>query len=453
MDTYRPAPTGLDIPADTAPHKENLLGPVNAYLKFLARAGMSNEMWTVYQEAKGRGEVWDRVGYTTLIQALLLVARRQAADTKSGGIKQEKKVAVGPMAREVWDDAVKYLGGKKGEEGGLDNPLAVLGVGMLMMGRPDDQRYAMGLIPAIWGLTPLPTSSAPSPIPITSPNDIGAPSTATSEISPSSTLPRLKLDVKTATTLIQCLTSASRPTLAAHYASILLSTPYIRRRADPPFLYACTTAFADTGDPTSVLDLLNTFAPPATGWKLGFWYDCLTAARWARSEGGGGGKGDWESMRSILGWMGYIKGIIQRPGEGGRKGGKDVTGNQWPNVGMWEMNKPELDAKGMTIVLKTALGRGKGEITEAMGILERAGLGGVLGKYQDKLREGERVEKKWEWYEELSKEVVRATDRAGGECLSRETAEMVRCVQRLRVEGGEVGSRTARVGLHKAWKR
>lgn len=404
LATLSSAPSGLDVPETQIPAEGNIFGPVNAYLKFLARYRMWEEMWSLYQETKGKGEVWDRVGYTTLFQALLSLSRRQVAEAREGGDKRSQ-VMVGPMARELWDDMVQTLEGKRSDEGGLDNLLAGLGVGTLLMGRPEDQRFAMSLIPALWDLTPLPSASPP--------DSTVESATETSDAVPPR-LPNLKIDIKTATSLLHSLSTASRPTLASHYASLLLSWPRLRREADPPFLYAAATAFADTGDITAVLDLLQKHGnrPPTGGWKMGMWYDCLSAARWARIEGEGGGKGDWEGMKSVLGWMGVIPKTASPASE--------VEGDQdWKrkraSTGPITQTKVELDAKSMTIILKTALGRNKAQVVEAVQILEKAGVENILRRYQHERTggEGRHLEKRWEWSKELSRDMGRALEGLG----------------------------------------
>lgn len=376
---------------------------------------MWNAMWKLFLEKQERGTSWDQLGYTTMFQALQGLARRQA-----GQPDKLNHVLVGPMARELWEDAVKTLEGKNADEGGLDNFLATFGVGALMHGRPEDQRFAMELIPTLWSLTPLPSVSPVIDQPTTSPADSGMETD-----SPAIRLPSLKIDVHTATNLLRSLTTASRPTLASHYATVLLSRPRLRREADPPFLYACATAFADTGDITAVLDLLQKHAhfPPQGGWRAGLWYDCLTAARWARLEGEGTGKGDWEGIKSVLGYMGILpKPNIQR-----------AEAEDWkrkPSAPHTPYTVP-LDAKSMTIILKTALGRNKAEVTEAVKILDKAGVEVVMKIYEQAMRlgEGSANSKKWEWSKELCKDMGRALEGLGEKdlrsCCGQATRDVV----------------------------
>jgi hypothetical protein len=145
---------------------------------------------------------------------------------------------------------------------------------------------------------------------------------------------------------------------------------------------------------------------------MGFWHDCLTAARWARVDGAGGLKGDWEGIKAVLGWMGVVP-KAQAP-----------VADEWkrkPSVHRPDTSKPvRLDVKAMTIILKTALGRTKAQVMEAVGILDRAGLGYILREFEGEtnaVRAWEEVRGKdgnrWEWTKELSKEMVRALEGLG----------------------------------------
>lgn len=413
--------------------EQSRIGPLNAYAKVLSRYGLWQQLLDLVE---AKSEKWDIVGYTTVLMGL----KHAAKTAKIEGMRKESRkvdIPLGPAARKLWDEAMHDLPQGKGS---IDNTLAVLAISSMLMGRPEDQRYAQALIPRIWNLPP-PMSRLP-------PLDGAAPT--------------LTIDLKTATHLIMSLNTARLTTPAAHYTRALLSLPRIRRNVDHFFIYAAATAYANASDPSGITTLLDDYSAPYEGWKIGLVYDALTSARWAN---------DWPSMvafvrRLTLMPTGVEHGKMTAFHPVSRDSKRDVTRRMWlPDI------THTLDAKCMGIILKAALsGSNLRRVQDALRIIDWAGARQVMGgrvsaEEIDRVPSALRYTRNANadmgrqdpgrlkgWTYELAKEVVRAVD-VVGQGKDREWDELLKAANTC-IEKTSVGNQPKpALGIDKLWRR
>lgn len=403
--------TGLALPpAETPQEQEKLdaraersrLGPVNAYAKFLARYGQWQGLLQLLDEKKDK---WDITGYSTVAHGLLHSAKEQKRQTQADGKKRDGAgvtAHIGQASRRVWESAHKDLYLNQDKRGGFDPNLASACIQGMLMGAPADQRYALSLIPQVFGVAPAPSASGEAQL---------SPLKTLAGKGKDASIVKLRLDLPSATALLKTLNVVAPKTAAAHFASAFMMLPRIRQTADEAMIYAAATAYCNVSDVQSIMGLMDSYSQPwgLVGWKMGFWYDALTAARFAP---------DWHALVTVVRRMTLMPTGLEK-GKKTREASKiehntvrDLTGKKWQ-----EEVAHKLDARCMTIILKAALSAGGREkIGEAMRILDWAGASEVLSIQQDAVPAKSRAEvrdwsaKQKEWTTELSKEIIRATE-------------------------------------------
>ncbi|WWC58647.1 uncharacterized protein I303_101191 [Kwoniella dejecticola CBS 10117] len=253
------------------------IAPTNAYLKYLGRHGLWEDMYTAFISMPQQGRLSpDKVTYTTLFASLhnIHVARSRAqshswaASYNNAEGATVKRIDIGSVARGIWDQCSRQFSKSdpKDRDRQLDNDLVSHVLRCLIKGRPEDSRQAIRLTDEIWSLPP--------------PN--GQSTSSASSSSPQS--PKLQPDVQSATSLIQGLLYTKQTVPAAHYATLFLANPQIEAEADIHFLKICISALSDTGDIGRITNILQSYQPPSTGmtgWQLNTWKDALQGARWS----------------------------------------------------------------------------------------------------------------------------------------------------------------------------
>lgn len=442
---------GLALPSGESVETQEIdeeinIGPTNAYLKFLARSGLYGEMEKIYLSMDASGVLApDVITYTTMFHALRTAHARRAqpqgkqsepgergigngANGASGVSPQAdgdvgETVAIGPAARLLWDQVVRRAGqkGSPGQAFKIDNDLAILAVQCLSLGRPEDQRLAVALIPHLWSLPQVAdttvasktstTISNPSTASSPGPGSPPSPRILTSNSNPSlpshmSTLPTLPLTLPIATSLLSTLIQAQKPTLAAHYAHVFLLHPALRR-PDRPFFSRAIRAFADTGDVAAVLSVLERRMPD--GWGREVWGDALTAARWA---------GDWAGAKEI--WKMMTGRVPGRTVEShATRGGEGSHGSKIrrPVSRVLGGNTYDPSPKSMSLLLKVSLNKGNRDVQTALDTFESYGVGFFFPPIESRSEEGAGASARKEdkadvvWKKELARDVRRAGER------------------------------------------
>ncbi|WWC66413.1 uncharacterized protein I206_100315 [Kwoniella pini CBS 10737] len=248
------------------------ISPTNAYLKYLGRHGLWEEMYTTFISMPQQGQLSpDKVTYTTLFSSLHNIHLARWRSRKSGSTDSEdlKLIDIGSISRGIWDQCSRQFYkssniNSKDQDRRIDNELFNHALRCLIKGRPEDLRLAIKLVNEIWSLPP------PS---------------GQSYINESvSDLPKLQPDVQSATSLIQGLLYTKQSVPAAHYTTLFLSDSRIEQEADIHFLKIAISAFSETGDIGGITNILDSYQPPSTGiggWHLNTWKDALQGARWS----------------------------------------------------------------------------------------------------------------------------------------------------------------------------
>ncbi|WVQ62125.1 uncharacterized protein L199_000263 [Kwoniella botswanensis] len=243
--------------------------PTNAYLKYLGRHGLWEEMYQTFLSMDTTGPLSpDSITYTTLFASLhhihLVRGRQKSADPSI----VHKLIDIGPVSRGIWDQCQRQFAKTKGErDRSIDNELFSHALRCLIKGRPEDHRFAISLVDEIWGLPP--------------PGQSKLASTSTSTSTGST--PRLNPTVQSATALIQGLLRSKQTVLASHYTTLLLSRKDIQTSVDLYFLKSAINALSETGDIGGILGILESYQPPtgSEGWDISTYSSALQGARWA----------------------------------------------------------------------------------------------------------------------------------------------------------------------------
>ncbi|GMK57633.1 hypothetical protein CspeluHIS016_0404670 [Cutaneotrichosporon spelunceum] len=326
-----------DMPA-TLPSEEVSVWPTNAYLKFLGRYGMWNEMEAIFLGMDREPPLApDGATYYTMLNTANNVDhyRRSMKDDTLPSID------AGSIGRAYWDQAVR-----SGVD--VDERMALAALSCLAAGSPADQRVAEELIPRLWDL--------PAP---------GQPASATGAKGTYSlprawdSLPTLTLDVRTATTLLSTLRRMGNKSLVAHYTRQIADGP-LARGADLALLRVFVHNLAFAGDADGASAILETFQPPSgsDGWPVDVHLSVMGAARWAS---------DWDIALSTFRRM-----VALAPAAEGRAGkyvwkapngrAQDVRGRPWVTprphavtpTAMGMLFKTALAVKSDTRPLRTA---------------------------------------------------------------------------------------------------
>ena len=393
------------------------VGPTNAYLKFLARYGMFEEMDKAFLALPTTGPLSpDTISYTTMFSALYDDLNRRSRDLResrnlrdASDTRQVTSSAMGERSTTspggLWTRmcrqyaSIDDIGGADRERT-MDESVVLLALKCLSRGDQSAQRTSMDIIDTIWSL---PRPSSPSSSHLTTPQ-LRSPT--------GFNLPKLLLSIRAATTIMSV---CPKPTDRSHYAQLFLERPELKRDIDTPFLIAAIRALSETGDVETVLDILDNYQPRQPNhWPLSVWHDALTAARWSRSEEQGmKSQPDFLNALKIFRWMTHLpKGVEdgepERRYEEGTPNGKssDMRGIKWstsPAI--------EADPKSVSLLLKIALGRGWREVEQAINVYQYVTSGpSTTTAPNEKRREG-RMAGKRQWDLELAKDVERACER------------------------------------------
>ncbi|TYJ56356.1 hypothetical protein B9479_002904 [Cryptococcus floricola] len=360
------------LPNQAEIEEEVDLAPTNAYLKFLGRHGMWSEMQRVFLSLDTEGPLAaDTTTYTIMFTTLYHVHR----SLERAPNDQAQALKIGPAARGIWDQCIRQFG-KIGRDPSrqIDNVLFAQYLRCLMRGRPEDHRQAISVAEQIWDL-PSPGHAAPA----------SASSTTLSKpsITPTvASLPKLSVDVRSATALISALHTARHPTLASHYSHLILANEKLEPDFDLEFLKIAILALSTTGDIQAVLGVLDMYQPPGAGkngWSRDTWRAAITAARWA---------GDYSAALSIFQRATHLSNgvghVRMDPSDKVPKvtsyiwstpngKGKDARGMTWIKP-----EKMDADAQFLGLLFKTALQKSNKEVASALDIFFHLGGEGAF---------------------------------------------------------------------------
>jgi hypothetical protein len=333
------------------------IGPVNAYLKFLAKYGMMGEMEKVFTAMPTSGPLSpDSITFSTMFSGLYdkLSKKPDPRDTNDGQVTMTK----GLTASSLWNQAYRQFrdaeSSRSSDKRKIDEELALIALKCLSRSDYKSQQQTMQIIDALW---PLPR-----------PNDKRTPSQIRLA-PPTHSIPHLPLTIRAATTIMAV---CPKPTDRSHYAHLFLLRPELQKHIDTPFLITAIRAFSETGDSPAVLEILQSYQPRKPNhWPPAVWHDSLTAARWSVSvEQGMKTLPNFEAALKIMRMMAHLPpgvedGKITGPYIAAPPNGKPVDA-----MGVkWIKSEPvEVDAKPMSIFLKTALSRGYSEIQRAINV-------------------------------------------------------------------------------------
>jgi len=374
------------------------IGPINAYLKFLAKFGMFQEMEKTFTAMPTSGPLSpDSITFSTMFSGLFDKLSKKSHST------EESTPVKGLTATTLWNQVYRQFresDTRQSDKRKIDEDLALIALKCLSRSDPISQRQVMEVIDALW---PLPR-----------PNDTRTP--AQIRLMPQTqraSLPHLPLTIRAATTIMAV---SPKPTDRSHYAHLFLQKPELQKSIDTPFLIIAIRAFSETGDIQPVLDILDSYQPRQPNqWPVAVWHDALTAARWSVSEEQGmKNQPDFEAALTILRRMSHLPpgvedGDIQGSYTGESPNGKpvDVMGVKWAKAA-----PVEVDAKAMSLFLKTALSRGWRDIQRAMVVfqyLDGTKLLDIEGARRVSDREAQAGGR--QWGVDLCRDVERACER------------------------------------------
>lgn len=336
----------------------------NAYLKFLGRYGMWQEMEAVYLGMDKEGALApDQVTYYIMLSTANAIDHYRRA---AGADKVElPAIDVGSVGRGYWDAAVRRLCTKTSVRG-IDSGLALAAIQCFAAGSPADQRVAEDLIPRLWNL-PAPGQPASA-----------SGSKATYRLLPKAwtdVLPTLNLDVRSATSLLSTLRRMGNKSLIAHYSRLFMDEPNLRRNADLAFLRVLAHNLGHASDAEGAQNVIDMFQPPTgtDGWPADVYLGILNAARWSA---------DWDvalpTFRRMVALPANVENGGVQSGEGvykwtspnGRK--EDCRGKKWI-----EPRPHRVSPAAMSGLFKTALAALKGTgikpLRQAMAVYEYYG--------------------------------------------------------------------------------
>ncbi|OXG46183.1 hypothetical protein J010_05911 [Cryptococcus neoformans] len=339
------------------------IAPTNAYLKFLSRHGLFSQMQRIFLSLPQSGPLApDTVTYSLMFTALYHVHR--SLEHHPNG--KANAMMIGPTAKALWDHCLKQYSKEEGQGGQVDNGLVAMYVRCLLRGRPEDQRLAVSVIEQVWNL-PSPGNSNPTSTSIYLP----PPLLTTYPI------PKLDIDVKSATALISSLHTANLPVLATHYTHLILSSSSLVPSFDLEFFKTAILALSVTGEVQSIVDIMDTYQPPSSGkegWPRDTYRAALTAARWA---------GDYVSALSIFRRATHLSSNVGYISTDPSTPSKKIEPYRWvtPNglandkrgVFWVKPTKIDADAQLLGLLIKTAMQKSNKEIRSALDVYARTG--------------------------------------------------------------------------------
>lgn len=315
--------------------------PTNAYLKFLSRYGMWKEMQTVFLAMDPHGPLApDQVTYATMLNTINNIDHYRRASAGREGAVKLPAIEPGPQARLLWDQAVRALhpatAGRK-----LDEGVALAALQCFVAGRPEDKRFAETLIPRLWGF------SAPNAPTVAS---LATPQVAEKDNS----LPRLRLDVRSATQLMSLLVRLGRTSVSAHYTSQILERDI---KFDMPALRAAIHNLAAVHDVEAAMNVLD---QNSEAWPLDVLNAVLSAARWSK---------DWDTALSVYRRFTHLPQGVEKGNYKGQYKWESPNGRPTDSRGRrWIKNPVEPDLQSMDLLLRAGLEAGIPATREALNI-------------------------------------------------------------------------------------
>jgi len=333
------------------------VGPVNAYLKFLAKYGMMEEMEKVLTAMPTSGPLSpDSITYSTMFSGLFdkLSKKSNVKDIPEGQVSTSKGLTASSLWNQVYRQFRDSDSSRPSDKRKVDEDLALIALKCLSRSGQTSQRQVMQVIDALW--------------PLSRPNDPRTPSQI--RLAPPTTkLRHLPLTIRAATTIMAV---SPKQTDRSHYAHLFLQNPELKKSIDTPFLITAIRAFSDTGDVAAVLEILESYQPRQPNqWPLAVWHDALTAARWSVSDEQGFKKlPDFEAALKIMRMMNHLPPGVEDGEITGPYVAESPNGKPVDDMGIkWAKTKPEeIDAKAMSIFLKTALSRAYKDSQRAMAV-------------------------------------------------------------------------------------
>jgi hypothetical protein len=380
------------------------IGPVNAYLKFLAKYGMMGEMEKVFTAMPTSGPLSpDSITFSTMFSGLYdkLTKRTDPKEMKEAQAPINKGLTASSLWNQVYRQFRDAESPRSSDKRKIDEELALIALKCLSKSDYKSQQQTMQIVDALW---PLPR-----------PNDKRTPAQIRLA-PPTHSIPHLPLTIRAATTIMAV---CPKPTDRSHYAHLFLLRPELQKHIDTVFLITAIRAFSETGDSPAVLEILQSYQPRKPNqWPPAVWHDSLTAARWSVSvEQGMKTLPNFEAALEIMRMMAHLPpgaedGKITGPYIATSPNGKpvDTLGVKWAKA-----EPVEVDAKPMSIFLKTALSRGYSEIQRAMNVFNHLD-GTKLLDLEGARRVAERdvdaqSSKGRQWGVDLCRDVERACER------------------------------------------
>lgn len=382
----------LDDEGISAVESDVNVGPTNAYLKFLARYGLFAELDKTFMAMPMTGPLSpDVITYTTMFSALYDSMNR--TDEAGGAAQNRSRSTPGGL----WAQMTRQFRSGVSERHEIDESVALIALKCMARGDQNTQRQAMDIVDALWSL----------PRPSTSPSPMLRGGVSGSATPPA--LPRLPLTIRAATTIMSI---CPKQTDRSHYAHMFLQRPELKDEIDTPFLIAAVRALSETGDIETVRDILDNYQPRQPNhWPISVWHDALTAARWSTSEEQGlKSQPNFDAALAVFRRMTHLPTGV----EDGQVAGEYAvaTPNSKPIDARgikWARAVPvEPDAKALSLLLKTALGRGWREVEQAINVFKHFRAHGAADGQTQEIK-GKTRGRQWE--DELAKDLGRACER------------------------------------------
>lgn len=317
--------------------------PTNAYLKFLSRYGLWKEMQAVFLAMDPHGPLSpDQVTYATMLNTINNIDHYRRASAGREGAVDLPAIEAGSQARLLWDQAVRNLhpasAGRK-----LDEGVALAALQCFVAGRPEDKRLAETLIPRLWGFS---EPNAPTVASLTG--------SQAAEKEKDTSLPRLRLDVRSATQLMSLLGRLGRTSISAHYTSQILERDI---KFDLPSLRVAIHNLAAVHDVEAAMAVLDQYSEC---WPVDVLNAILSAARWSK---------DWDAALTVYRRLtqlpqgvenGDYKGRYEWESPNGRP--TDSRGRRWIKSGI------EPDLQSIDLLVRAGLESGIPATRQALNI-------------------------------------------------------------------------------------
>lgn len=370
--------------------KEDIsMGPTNAYLKFLARFGLWQQMDKIHMVMDKEGLLApNAITYSALFSALLY-RLAQSTEKRYQGTKTNGALSLaefGHSASVLWDEAIRQFHPidtpvftrNQDPLKSLDEDMAIIAMEAFLRGRPSEQRLALKLIPYIWDQ---PEFSGSGPVVASTSMTFNKQSRSTNGIPPHMiAIPRLPLTIRAAAAVTSMLTKNGKYQAAGVWANSMYHNESLRPLFDTPFLQSTIHALSTKGDVETIERIIGNYQPTSRdGWPRYVWDNALIATR---------NKGDFDAAMSFFRRMTFLPigaedGLSQseqRPWSWRSPNGRpeDRLGNRWIQPAPLKA-----DARSMSLLFKSAFISGEpsivqGNVKKAYNVLIRQSLKSLL---------------------------------------------------------------------------